>query len=83
MQGGKMKRLLAICTVVVLVMGASTLFAQQPDKEKLTLKAQMLYERVLRLRSEIGVKMQEHNKAVEELKGIIKVLEVMEKEKQS
>jgi hypothetical protein len=78
-----MKKCLALILVFVLILGAATVFAEQPDKEKLMLKAQALQEKVLRLRLEIANSIEEHNNAVNELKAIIILLEQMEKEKEA
>ena len=79
-QGDKMKRLIAALIIGVLVC-SSVAMAEQPDKEKLMLKAQALHEKVLRLRLEIANSVEEHNGAVNELKAIIQLLEQMEEGK--
>ena len=75
-----MKRLIAALIIGVLVC-SSVAMAEQPDKEKLMLKAQALHEKVLRLRLEIANSVEEHNGAVNELKAIIQLLEQMEEGK--
>lgn len=78
-----MRKCLTPLLVIAFICSASLVIAQPPDKEKLTLRAQMLHEKILRLRTEIAVKVEEHNKAVNEFKAIIQLLEQMEKETKS
>lgn len=77
-----MKKILVL-VLLVFFCGAIPCFAEGPDKEKLMLKAQMLHEKILRLRTQIAVEVEEHNKAVNEFKAIIQILEQMEKETKS
>lgn len=72
-------KVLAILLVVCsLVMVPCTIGATQPDKEKLALKAQMLHERIQRLRVEISVLIDEHNKTAKEYNAIITILKGQE-----
>ena len=75
-----MKKCLAIIVFVAFICSAMTVLAEPPDKEKIMLRAQALHEKVLRLRLEISISVEEHNKAVKELETIIRILEQMEKE---
>jgi sensor domain CHASE-containing protein len=72
-----MRALIAALIIGVLIC-SSVAMADQPDKEKLMLRAQALHEKILRLRMEIATSVEEHNKAVMEMKAIIQLLEQME-----
>ena len=73
-----MKRVVALIVLFVILSCSVCIPAEKNDKAMLELRAQLLAERILRLKMQNDIIVSEHNKAVREFQAIMKILEQMD-----